>query len=187
MSSYTDKILSFYRTNKRMPAYAEIMKLVGFKSKNAVYKLVHKLIEEGVLGKDSSGRLIPNRLIGEIPLLGLVEAGIPTSAEEHVLDTMSIEDYLIKEKDSTYMLRVKGDSMIEAGIHEGDLVIAVRRSDAKDGDIVIAEVDGGWTMKYFRKKGEVVYLEPANQAYSPIYPEYDLHIGAVVKGVIRKY
>jgi len=170
-----------------MPAYAEIMKLVGFKSKNAVYKLVHKLIDEGVLGKDSSGRLIPNKLAGEIPLLGLVEAGIPTSAEEHILDTMSIEDYLIKEKDSTYMLRVKGDSMIDAGIHEGDLVIAVRRSDAKDGDIVIAEVDGGWTMKYFRKKGDVVYLEPANKAYSLIYPEYDLHIGAVVKGVIRKY
>jgi len=170
-----------------MPAYAEIMKLVGFKSKNAVYKLVHKLIEEGVLSKDSSGRLIPHRLIGEIPLLGLVEAGIPTTAEEHILDTMSIEDYLIKEKDSTYMLRVKGDSMIEAGIHEGDLVIAVRRSDAKDGDIVIAEVDGGWTMKYFRKEGDKVYLEPANHKYSPIYPEYDLHIGAVVKGVIRKY
>jgi repressor LexA len=100
---------------------------------------------------------------------------------------LSIEDYLIKEKDSTYMLRVKGDSMIEAGIHEGDLVIAVRRNDAKDGDIVIAEVDGGWTMKYFRKKNGKTYLEPANKAYSAIFPEYDLHIGAVVKGVIRKY
>jgi len=85
------------------------------------------------------------------------------------------------------MLRVKGDSMIEAGIHEGDLVIAVRRNDAKDGDIVIAEVDGGWTMKYFRKKGNTIFLEPANSNYAPIYPEYDIKIGAVVKGVIRKY
>lgn len=185
-SEYSDKILSFYQNHKRMPVYTEIMKLLGFKSKNAVYKLVHKLIDEGILTKDSSGRLIPQRLLGDIPLLGLVEAGIPTTAEE-ILDTMNIEEYLIKEKDSTYMLKVKGDSMIEAGIHEGDLVIAVRRSDAKDGDIVIAEVDGGWTMKYFRKDGDKVYLEPANKKYSPIYPEYDLHIGAIVKGVIRKY
>lgn len=169
-----------------MPVYTEIMKLLGFKSKNSVYKLINKLVDEGVLNKDSSGRLIPNSLTSEIPLLGLVEAGIPTTADE-VLDTMNIEDYLIKEKDSTYMLRVKGDSMIEAGIHEGDLVLAVRRNDAKDGDIVIAEVDGGWTMKYFRKNGNKVYLEPANKKYSPIYPAYDLKIGAIVKGVIRKY
>ena len=170
-----------------MPVYTEIMKLLGFKSKNAVYKLVSKLIDEGILSKDKSGRLIPNRTLGELPLLGLVEAGIPTSTEESILDTMNIEDYLVKEKDSTYMLRVKGDSMIEAGIHEGDLVIAVRRNDAKDGDIVIAEVDGGWTMKYFRKKGNTIFLEPANSNYAPIYPEYDIKIGAVVKGVIRKY
>ncbi len=170
-----------------MPVYAEIMKLLGFKSKNAVYKLVHKLVDEGMLSKDAQGRLIPNRTLGDLPLLGLVEAGIPTTAEESVLDTLNIEDYLVKEKDSTYMLRVKGDSMIEAGIHEGDLVIAVRRNDAKDGDIVIAEVDGGWTMKYFRKEGNTIFLEPANSKYSPIYPEYDIKIGAVVKGVIRKY
>jgi SOS regulatory protein LexA len=187
MSTYSDKIFAFYKAHKRMPVYAEIMQLLGFKSKNAVYKLVHKLIDEGILTKDHSGRLIPNRIIGEIPLLGLVEAGIPTTAEENILDTLNIEDYLVKEKDSTYMLRVKGDSMIEAGIHEGDLVIAVRRNDAKDGDIVIAEVDGGWTMKYFRKDGNIVFLEPANSKYAPIYPEYDIKIGAVVKGIIRKY
>lgn len=186
-SSYINKILAFYHDNKRMPVYAEIMKLLGFKSKNAVYKLINKLVDQGLISKDSSGKLVPNKLANEVPLLGLVEAGIPTNAEQENLDTLNIEDYLIKEKDSTYMLRVKGDSMIEAGIHEGDLVIAVRRDEAKDGDIVIAEVDGGWTMKYFRKKGSVIFLEPANKNYSAIYPEYDLRIGAVVKGVIRKY
>lgn len=186
-SIYSNKILSFYHDHKRMPTYTEIMKILGFKSKNAVYKLVNKLVDQEILSKDSSGHLIPRRLVGDIPLLGLVEAGIPTTAEQENLDTMNIEDYLIKEKDSTYMLRVKGDSMIEAGIHEGDLVIAVRRNEAKDGDIVIAEIDGGWTMKYFRKKGDKVFLEAANKKYSPIYPEYDLQIGAVVKGVIRKY
>ncbi len=185
--SYKQKIIGFYKRTKRMPSYAEIMTLVGFKSKNAVYKLVNKLIGEGVLDKDSSGRLIPNKLVGEVPMLGLVEAGFPTAAEETILDTISIDEYLINDKDKTYLLEVKGDSMIEAGIQEGDLVVAERKSDPRIGDIVIAEVDGGWTMKYFRKKGTQVYLEPANKNYKPIYPEYDIKIAAVVTGVIRKY
>ena len=175
------------------------MSLVGFKSKNAVYKLINKLVADQVLDKDSRGRLIPNQLIGEVPLLGLVEAGFPTMAEEHVLDTMNIDQYLIdeKSKDKTYMLEVKGDSMIDAGINEGDLVIAERigsftggsggSREAKDGDIVIAEVDGGWTMKYLRKKAGKVFLEPANKNYKPIYPEISLNIAAIVRGVIRRY
>ena len=77
--------------------------------------------------------------------------------------------------------------MIEEGIKEGDLVVAERAMHAKDGDIVIAEVDYEWTMKYLRKRGEKVWLEPANRNYEPIYPQYDFRIAAVVKGVIRKY
>jgi repressor LexA len=170
-----------------MPGYQEIMNLVGFKSKNAVYKLINKLVAEGIVKKDSKGRLTPNNLIGEVPLLGLVEAGIPSVADEAVLDSMNIDEYLIDGKSATYLLEVKGDSMIEAGIREKDLVVAVRGGEAKDGDIVIAEVDGGWTMKYYRKKGNSIYLEPANKKYKPIYPEESLNIGAIVKGVVRKY
>jgi SOS regulatory protein LexA len=187
LNEYKNKIISFYKNNKRMPVYTEIMKLVGFKSKNAVSKLVHKLIEEGVLDKDSSGNLIPNKLIGEIPLLGLVEAGFPTVAEENLLDTMNIDDYLIKDKDFSYLLQVKGDSMIDAGIREGDMVIAEKKGEPKDGDIVIALVDGGWTMKYYRNKKGKIYLEPANKDFKPIYPESQLEVAAIVKGVIRKY
>ena len=170
-----------------MPSYTEIMALVGFKSKNAVYKLVNKLVAEGVFAKDSSGRLIPNKLFGEVPLLGLVEAGFPTAAEESLSDMMSLDEYLIENKEATYLLEVKGDSMIDAGIHEGDLVIVERKGEPKDGDIVIADVDGGWTMKYFRKRGSTIYLEPANRKYKPIYPTESLNIAAIVKGVIRKY
>lgn len=171
-----------------MPSYQEIMDMLGFKSKNAVYKLVNKLVAEGILSKDSQGRLTPNRLMGEVPMLGLVEAGIPTSAEEVDMDMMSIDEYLIHDAGKTFVLRVKGDSMIEEGIKEGDLVVAERRDEAKDGDIVIANVDGGWTMKYLRKKpGKAPWLEPANKNYEPIYPENDMQIAAVVKGVIRKY
>lgn len=170
-----------------MPSYSEIMSILGFKSKNAVYKLINKFIDAGIMSKDTTGKLVPNNLFQEVKLLGLVEAGIPSVAEETVLDTLNLDNYLIKNRNSTYILEVKGDSMIEEGIVEGDLVIAERRNDPKDGDIVIAEVDGGWTMKYFRKKGDQVYLQPANKNYKPIYPEQDMKISAIVKGVIRKY
>lgn len=190
--SYKHKILEFHRAHRRMPSYAEIMKLVGFKSKNAVYKLVNKLVESGVVNKDSQGYLTPNKLVGEVPLLGLVEAGMPTAAEESIFEGLNLDEYLIERPDGTYLLEVKGDSMIEAGIREKDLVVAVRVGSAglhepKEGDIVIAEVDGGWTMKYLRKKNGKAYLEPANKKYKPIYPENEMNIAAVVKGVVRKY
>jgi SOS regulatory protein LexA len=189
MSEHKDKILGFYRRYKRMPGYQEIMNLVGFKSKNAVYKLINKLVAEGVVKKDTKGRITPNKLIGEVSLLGLVEAGIPSTADEAVLDTMNIDEYLVDNADSTFLLEVKGDSMIDAGIREKDLVVAVKSAgkEPKIGDIVIAEVDGGWTMKYYRKKGSTVYLQPANKNFKDIYPEESLNIAAIVKGVVRKY
>ena len=187
IEQYKEKIISFYERQKRMPSYREIMDLLGFKSKNAVYKLVNKLIEAGILNKDSTGKLIPNNISPEVNLLGLVEAGMPSVADESTLDTLNLDNYLIKNRNSTYLLEVKGDSMIEEGIKEGDLVIVERNNNPREGDIVIAEVDGGWTMKYFRKKGNKVYLEPANKKYKPIYPENEMNISAIVKGVIRKY
>jgi repressor LexA len=188
-TEYKEKILSFYHTHKRMPSYSEIMKLVGFKSKNAVNKLVSKLVDEGVVSKDKRGKLIPSNVVDEVPLLGLVEAGIPTTADADILDSISIDNYLIPNKDRTFLLEVKGDSMIEAHIEEGDYVIAERAETARDRDIVIAEVDGDWTLKYLRKDAvkNTMWLEPANEAYKPIYPQHSLRIAAVVRGVIRKY
>ena len=184
---HKDRIFRFYNEHKRMPSYAEIAELVGFKSKNAVSKLVHKLIDAGILEKDSNGKLVPSIAAGEVPLLGLVEAGIPSTADSDMLDTLSIEEYLIPKKEKTFLLEVKGDSMIEAHIDEGDLVIAERTETAKDGEIVVAEVDGGWTLKYFKQKNDKVWLEPANRYLKPIYPEHSLRVAAVVRGVIRKY
>jgi|ERR1035437_84298 repressor LexA len=182
------KILAFYKRNKRMPGYQEIMAMLGFKSKNSVHKLISWLVEQGVISKDSQGRIIPNRLIGDIPLLGLVEAGIPSVAEADELNTMSIEDFLVDDKDKSYLLEVKGDSMIDAHIEEGDYVLVERKNDPRIGDIVIAEVDGGWTMKYYRKdKRGKEYLEPANKNYDNIYPEESFRVAAIVKAVIRKY
>ncbi len=77
--------------------------------------------------------------------------------------------------------------MIDAHIADGDIVIAERTNTAKDGDIVIAQVDGEFTMKYLRSKNNKLWLEPANKNFKPIYPEYELSIVAVIRGVVRKY
>jgi len=77
--------------------------------------------------------------------------------------------------------------MIDAHISKGDMVLVERANQAKDGQIVIAEVDGEFTLKYFRKVGNKVWLEPANKNYKPIYPVHSLNINAVLKAVIRKY
>ncbi len=85
------------------------------------------------------------------------------------------------------MVRVSGDSMTEAGILPGDLVIVEKGRNPKTGDIVIAEVDGEWTMKYFRKEGKIVVLEAANSRHAPSCPQVELHLAGIVVAVIRKY
>jgi len=170
-----------------MPSYAEMMKLYGYRSKAAVFYLVRKFISDGVITKDKNGRLIPKNLYGNISVLGYVEAGFPSPAEEELIDTMSLDEYLISNKEATFMLKVKGDSMIDAGIMEGDMVLVERGKQPKPGAIVIAQVDGDYTMKYLRMRNGQPYLEPANKKYPPIYPESDLRVEAVVSAVIRRY
>ncbi len=185
--SAVEKIAHFYRVNRRMPSYSELERVWGYQSKGAVAYMVDKLIEEGVLGKDKTGRLLPMRLSIGAKLLGLVEAGFPSPAEEELLDEISFDEFLTPNKESSYILKVKGDSMIDAGIREGDMVVVERRATYKPGQIVIAAVDGEYTMKYLRKKGEHYYLEPANEKYKPIYPKGHLELEAVVTAVVRKY
>ncbi len=186
-SHHQNQIESFYSSNKRMPTYKEMMDLFGFKSKNAVFKIVEKLVEAGVVAKDHLGRLVPTQNFGEIQMAGFVTAGLPASVEEELADTVSLDDMLVKNKALTYMLEVDGDSMIDAHIENGDMVLVERANTARDMQIVIAEVDGEYTMKYFRKKGDKAWLEPANKNYKPIYPEHSLNVIAVLKAVIRKY
>lgn len=181
------KIESFYSQNKRMPTYSEMMKLFSFKSKNAVFRVVEKLIQAGLVAKDHLGRLVPADAFGEIPKLGFVTAGFPAAVEEEMIDTINLDDLLIGKKELTYMLEVDGDSMIDAHIEPGDMVLVEKNNNAVDGQIVIAEVDGEYTMKYFKKEGQKVWLEPANTNYKPIYPEHSLNVIAVLKAVIRKY
>ena len=169
-----------------MPTYREMLKLFGFKSKNAVAKLVEKMIEGGVVAKDHLGRLIPSGTFGEIQMAGLVKAGPPSEIDE-LTDTINLDDFLVGKKELTYMLEVDGDSMIDAHIEKGDHVLVERTNQARDMQIVIAEIDGEYTMKYFRTKNEKLWLEPANENYQPLYPENSLNVVGIVKAVIRKY
>jgi repressor LexA len=177
----------FYHTKGRMPSFSEIGELTGLQSKNAVSKLVDKLDSLKVVGKDAKGRLIPRSIASPVRILGSVEAGFPSPAEEELADTLSLDDFLIENPDATFLLKVSGDSMSEAGILPGDMVIVDKGQTPKSGDIVIAEVDGQWTMKYLRKRGESVTLIPANPKYKPIKPKNELKIAGVVTAVVRKY
>ena len=159
------KIISFYEKHKRMPSYSEITGLLKFKSKNSAFKLVKKLIKEDFLSKDNSGKIIPNKIFRQIKVLGTVQAGFPSPGEEELVDTISLDEYLIENKEATFMLKVSGDSMIDAGIFEGDLVLADRSATPRNNDIVIAEIDNEWTMKYLVKQGQKIYLKPGNKKY----------------------
>ncbi len=191
-----DAVNAFYAKSRRMPTYSEMASLFGVKSKNAVFKTVNKFIKSGLLNKDGKGFLLPlMALQPAIPvkdnhflrLLGSVEAGFPSPAEEELLDSVSIDKLLIKNPNSSFMLEVSGDSMILAGIMPKDFVIVDKSLTPKEGDIVIAQVDGAWTIKYLRKKNGGYLLEPANPEYKTIKPERELTVAGVVVGTVRKY
>ncbi len=181
------QIQTFYQQHHRMPSYSEIAAVTGLRSKNAAFKLVRKMIVHELITKDARGRLLPARRWREIPFVGLVEAGFPSPADEQLLETLSLEEWLIRHREATSLRRVQGDSMMDAGILPGDLVLVERGVEPHNGDIVIAQIDGEWTLKYFRREGQQIFLEAANPKYQPFYAQEDLRIAAVVKAVIRKY
>jgi repressor LexA len=180
-------ISRFYHDKGRMPSFSELGEITGLSSKNTVSKLVNRLEGLGVLARDGTGRLLPRSIALPVRVLGSVEAGFPSPAEEELADTLSLDDFLIDNRQATFMLKVSGDSMKDVGILPGDMVLVDKSQTAQSGDIVIAEVDGEWTMKFLKKRGEAVTLVPANPDYRPIRPKKELKIPGVVTAVIRKY
>ncbi len=177
----------FYRDQGRMPSYGEMATLYGYSSKNAAYYLAGKLIEAGYLLKDASGRLLPAGKKFGLPVLGYVQAGFPSPAEEELVDTLSLDEYLIESPERSFMLKVTGESMIEAGIHPEDIVIIERGREPRNGDIVLAQVDTEWTLKYYQKHGRDVCLHPANPKFPVIRADNELKVEGIVKASIRKY
>ena len=186
IASSVQKIRDFFRAHRRPPSFEEIREIFNYRSKASAHFLVSQLIERNFLRKDSKGKLLLDSLAG-VKLLGTVQAGWPSPAEEELVDTLSLDEYLVKNPQQTFLVKVSGDSMIDAGIHQGDLVLVERGRQPKHRDIVIAEVDGEWTMKYYEKNGSQIRLVAANKNFSPIEPKTELKIGGVIIAVIRKY
>ncbi len=180
------RIKKFYRRFRRLPSYSEMLKLFNISSKNAVFKIINKLIDLGFIEKDSK-KLSPTKKFFSLPFLGVIKAGFPILAEENK-DYLTIDDYLIENPQTSFLLKVSGDSMIGVGIFEGDIVIIERKKDANSGSIVLAQIDNEWTLKILKtdRKKHVSYLEAANPKYPPFYPRTDLQIYGIVRGVIRK-
>lgn len=180
-------IRNYYHKHKIMPTYEEICELFGFKSKNAAFKVVVRLVEQGFIEKMEKGRLKPGPNLLGLPLFASVQAGAPTAEEEILLDHVDLNDYLIKKPEKTVLINVRGDSMIDAGIHEGDKVIVETGASVKVGNIVVAIVDGDYTVKYLDESpsGKPI-LQPGNSKYSPIVPRGELKIFGKVVAVVRK-
>lgn len=187
MEKERQKIKEFYRAKKTHAFHLRDRAPHRCTIKNRRRPTYHETPRrENFLGKDTDGRLIPGALFYDVKVLGLVETGFPSATEEEFADTMSYE-YLMPNKESAYMLKMKGESMKDAGIIDGDTVLVERTQNPKEGQIVIAKVNGGWTTKYLRRKNGISYLEPANEKSKPIFPRTELRIAAVIRAVIRKY
>jgi len=179
-----NKIRAFYRKFRRLPSYSEMLELFGLSSKNSIYKMVNKWVEEGFLEKINY-RLSPTKKFFSVPFLGVVKAGFPILAEENK-NYLSLDEYLIENPASSFLFRVSGDSLIEMGIFDGDIVIIERKKQALPGEIVLAQIDREWTLKILRRANGRFYLKAANSKYPPFFPREELQIFGVVKAVIRK-
>lgn len=179
------KLRNFFNAQQRLPSYQEMCLLFGFSSKKTAFAIAKKLIAVGVLEKDSQGRLLLKQR-HSLPFLGAIHAGFATAAEEQLYHTMSFDQYLIDKPENSFVLKVSGDSMVNAGIQPGDLVI-IEKDTPKEGDIVVAYIDNQWTLKYLQYQNGKPYLMPANPNYPPIYPQQELQIWGIVRSVVRKY
>jgi repressor LexA len=161
--------------------------LWGISAKSWVSQCVKRFEEGGYLDWTPDKQLKPGARFFERRLANdTVQAGLPNPAVSDGYDLVTIDDYLVKVPSRTSLVRVKGDSMIEAGIHEGDLLVVEQQPNANIGEIVVAIVDNEFTVKYLeREKGQFV-LKPANKAYPVIRPKGRLEIFGVMAGLVRR-
>lgn len=187
-AEYLAKLQDYYAAHRVLPPYSTIQTLLGFKSKSPVAALVERFKTRGLLDATPERRLIPGKQFFERLLAGSpVQAGLPNPANDDRTDTLTIDEYLVERPSSTALITVRGDSMIDAGIHAGDTVIVERTRQANLGDIVVAIVDNEFTLKTLDKEKGQFILRPANPAYPIIRPKGNLEIYGVVVGQFRKY
>ncbi|MDD5103857.1 MAG: transcriptional repressor LexA [Candidatus Peribacteraceae bacterium] len=177
------------------PSLADLALAFGVRSKNAIAKVVNALLREKQLEKDPKGRIKilempeaserPQPMV--LPLFGPIAAGFATAAEEQAEEMVDLEGFLVHDRARTFLLRVKGDSMINVGIQEGDIVIVERGKEPKVNDIVVGILDGEFTLKRLKRNKGKFYLQAENPVYPDMYAVEDLQTAGVVRGVMRKY
>ena len=175
------------------PSVREIGQAIGLKSSSTVHGYLARLEASGLIKRDPT----KPRAIGileenpwernvNVPLIGTVTAGEPILAEEHIQDVYSFPQGLLGTQEQSFMLRVKGESMINAGIHDGDFVLVKQQDAAEDGDIVVALIDQeSATVKRFFREKDCIRLQPENDTMKPFY-EKDVQILGLVIGIYRK-
>ena len=177
---------SYYKQTGAFPSMPRLCEVLGLSSTSSVFALVGRLTRAGYLDR-VDGRIVPTKLFMARPLLGSVRAGQPQPADQSEPAVLTLDDYLVDEPNRTSLHRVRGDSMRDAGILEGDLVAVEHNAPAGSGDIVVAVVDGEMTVKTLRRDADGKYfLEAANAAYGPIRPKSSLELLGVVVSVCRR-
>lgn len=187
--AYLDRLRDYYAENQHIPSLQRIAALMGFASKAAASKLMERLAQAGFFERaPDDDAWVPSERFFERTLVDrAVRAGAPDPIEAAQGQRFLVDRYLVRQPSRTVMVPVKGDSMIEAGIHEGDIVVVERGKAAQAGDFVIAIVDNEFTLKELAlEKGRFV-LKPHNPAYPVIRPRGELEIFGVVVGLIRRY
>ena len=186
------------------PTYREIGDALNIRSTNGVADHVKALIRKGYVKKltgeadaglarglqlTGAARSTERGAVTAVPIVGTVAAGTPILAEENYDRTLHLDSSMVPSGGVVFGLKVRGDSMIEEGIHDGDIVIVRQQATARDGDIVVALVDGSATVKfYFRERGRI-RLQPAHPTMAPIFvdPTMESAVQGLVVGVYRSY
>ena len=185
--SYLEKLQDYYAEHKVIPSYSVLAALWGVAAKSWVSQCVKRFEEAGYLAWTPDRQLKPGRLFFQRAVAHApVQAGLPNAAVAEGYDYVdSIDEMLVRVPSRTEMIRVKGDSMVEAGIHEGDYLVIEKQKHANVGDIVVAIVNNEFTVKYLQREKGAYVLKPANKAYPVIRPREGLEIYGVMAGLVR--
>jgi len=177
------------KTDRLPPTIREIARQFGFSSTGTVRDYLRALVQKGYIRitahKSRAIELVRDSLFS-IPILGHIQAGLPTLAVEEIEGYLDLDSFIFSD-DDTFALRVRGDSMNQAGILPSDLVLVRKQSMAQVGDTVVALVRDEATVKYLDKKNNQYYLEPANPQYEAIPVNEDVSIIGKVISVIRRF
>jgi len=185
---HLDALRSYWKEHKAFPSMARLADVLGLASSGGVFKVVGRLVDAGYLER-IDGRIAPAKAFFALPVMGKVRAGLPQEEDQTAgLEMVGVEDYLIRHPDRTVFCRVRGDSMKDAGMLDGDMVVVERNRPTKAGDIVVALIDNEMTVKYLYpiKGGNGWVLKPAHPDYPDIMAQQSLEVLGVVVGVFRR-